>query len=334
LITKIPSEVRKAFDTYQDFFLNSTVKLVSKVERLKSTFPQENKSFTCWKNYIYLYNSEHAAEEPNKETFVFSDDDNLEFKFTFPASQYKEPQRYDILGVQKVLILSDIHFPYQDNLAIKTALQYGAKQGMEAIYLNGDIMDFYQASRFRKNPLEFRIFEEIEVTKRFLNELRSRFPSLKIYYKMGNHEDRLNRLLEEKAPELIGVEAFKFENFMEFRKLNIEFVDNYAYAKLGKLTIIHGHEFRIGGGQDKNAINLNSKARVNCIMGHFHAPQTYFYKNLNGETIGTWVTGALCGLSPKYHQFNNWKHGFAFVELEKNGNFKLQNKIILNGVVF
>ncbi len=50
------------------------------------------------------------------------------------------------------LILSDIHMPYHDLPALTAAIEYGIKNKVPGIILNGDTMDFFAASRFAKDP--------------------------------------------------------------------------------------------------------------------------------------------------------------------------------------
>lgn len=47
----------------------------------------------------------------------------------------------------------------------------------------------------------------------------------------------------------------------------------------------------------------------------------------------TWSTGCLCGMHPEYARINDWNHGFAFVKVAENGNYKVANLRIYNGEV-
>ena len=38
-----------------------------------------------------------------------------------------------------------------------------------------------------------------------------------------------------------------------------------------------------------------------------------------------WSTGCLCNLRPEYAKFNRWNHGFAFVDIDKSGEFEVHN---------
>lgn len=96
---------------------------------------------------------------------------------------------------KRCIVLSDIHIPFQDVLSVETALEYADQIKPDIIVILGDLIDFYQISDFVKNPRERDTKTEIEMTRKFLTELRRRFPSADIYYKEGNHEKRLERYI-------------------------------------------------------------------------------------------------------------------------------------------
>ena len=50
--------------------------------------------------------------------------------------------------------------------------------------------------------------------------------------------------------------------------------------------------------------------------------------------MSTWSTGCLCDLHPDYRPLNNWNHGFAIVEVAKDGTFQVQNKTVINGTIY
>ena len=66
-----------------------------------------------------------------------------------------------------ILVLSDIHIPYQDNKALELAINYGIENKVNAIYLNGDTIDMYQGSRFIKDRRLRDLAGELELTRQF-----------------------------------------------------------------------------------------------------------------------------------------------------------------------
>ena len=70
-------------------------------------------------------------------------------------------------GQNNILVLSDIHIPYQDNKALELAINYGIENKVNAIYLNGDTIDMYQGSRFIKDRRLRDLAGELELTRQF-----------------------------------------------------------------------------------------------------------------------------------------------------------------------
>jgi predicted phosphodiesterase len=248
-----------------------------------------------------------------------------------PESDYQKCEPFIIpKGQNNILILSDIHFPYQDNKALELAINYGIENKVNAIYLNGDILDFYQCSRFTKDRRLRDIAGELDMGREFLKMLQETF-KCPIYYKIGNHEKRFEDYLMIKAPELLGIDDFKLEQLLRMREFGVTLVKDKQMALAGKLPILHGHEWFSGFAPPVNpARGLFLKAKESCIVGHHHRTSEHTEKTLSGEVTTTWSTGCLCGLSPEYAPYNNYNHGFAHVKIDKTGNYELKNMRIIN----
>ncbi len=245
------------------------------------------------------------------------------------------PQSYDegkdwgavqIDGAHRCLVLSDIHLPFHDAEALELALQYGSNKKATLILLNGDICDHYAQSTFLKNPTKDHFANEIEQTRFFLAGLRKRFPKSKIVYKLGNHEERYIRYMQTKAEELLGIEDFTFKKVFRLDEQQIELVDQRNPIRLGELNVLHGHEHAKGIAAPVNpARGLFLRSKCHTVCGHFHQSSQHSENNVEQKVISTWSTGCLCGLHPEYLRLNNWNHGFAFVEAEKSGTFRVDN---------
>lgn len=230
----------------------------------------------------------------------------------------------------KGLILADIHAPYHDVEALTQALTYGRDNGANCVILNGDILDFYSLSRFEKDPRVRRFDQEIEIGKQILAAIYEVIP--KIFYKIGNHEERFERYMKVKAPELLGLAEFEIENLLSFHDYNCEVIRDKRIIKLGKLPIVHGHEFHSKSTSQVNpARGLFLKSSKSALVSHSHRTSTHAETDIEGKLITCHSTGCLCGLSPEYARINKWNHGFAFVEVEKDGAYSVHNKRIYKG---
>ena len=85
-------------------------------------------------------------------------------------------------------IAGDIHFPYQDDKAINAFLDFIASKRIDTIILNGDILDFYDVSSFDKRPDRINSLQkELDLSYKFMSELRAMKPESDIIFIKGNH---------------------------------------------------------------------------------------------------------------------------------------------------
>jgi predicted phosphodiesterase len=282
---------------------------------------------------VRAYRGEHKKDSSQKtivQTRTEEEKKNF-IKRKLPESDYEKCEPFIIpKGQNNILILSDIHFPYQDNKALELAINYGIENKVNAVYLNGDTLDFYMASRFLKNPKLRDLAGELEMGREFLKLLQETF-KCPIYFKIGNHEVRWEHFLMIKAPELLGIDDFKLEQLLRFREFGVTLVKDKQMALAGKLPILHGHEWYGGFAPPVNpARGLFLKAKESAIVGHHHRTSEHTEKTLSGDVTTTWSTGCLCGLEPEYAPYNNYNHGFAHVKVGKDGNYELKNMRIIN----
>lgn len=245
------------------------------------------------------------------------------------ANVWRLPKAYS-----RTLILSDLHFPFQDNEAIVGALKYGKEKGIDSIYINGDMLDFYQLSFHEKDPRKTSIKTELEMGRQFFKMLRRDFPECAIYFIGGNHENRMERYLRVKAPELLDVEEFRLDILLRMAEHGVVEVPYGSKCYFGKLLVEHGDKMKGAGGVNPaRTLSLNFKRPTLC--GHFHRTSSSNSVVYDDDNIMCWSTGCLCELEPSYMPLNNHNHGAAIVEVDHStGRFKVENFIIINGNVY
>lgn len=243
-----------------------------------------------------------------------------------PESEVFEDHRIDTLGAW--LVISDIHLPYHDKRAIELAVNEGRQRGIAGIILNGDILDFYQISRFSRDPSRPRVKAEIEKGQQLLEWLRSQFRRARIVFKEGNHDERMKTYLADRAPELFDLDDMQLPNLLRAANYGVEWVGDRRTIQLGKLPIIHGHEYQ-GSGGVMPARWLFIRAWSSALCGHFHQPSHFPVTSLDNREMSVWSTGCACFLHPYYRRRNPWRHGFAMVEISTGGGFQVTNREIL-----
>lgn len=233
------------------------------------------------------------------------------------------------------MVCSDLHIPYHDTFAIKTMFRFVRDRRISHVLLNGDVADFYAVSRWETDPLKRNFGRELEAIRNFLHVCRKTFPNAKLIYKHGNHEERLERFMRAKAPELLGVPDFTLGRLLRLRDMSIHGVMDKRPIRLGRLlTIIHGHEYQFAISNPVNpARGFFLRGKSYTLGGHFHQTSQHSERTIDQKVIGAWSTGCLCDLHPEYRPLNNWNHGFAIVEVTKSGGFQVNNYAIIDGKV-
>lgn len=164
-----------------------------------------------------------------------------------------------------VIIASDIHFPYQDDRAIKAFIDYVKEKQPEIVVLNGDVLDFYKLSRFSKDPAGKNPAEEIEMCREFLKEVRKAVPNSEIYYVIGNHETRLEKYVLDNAPQI----ACLVDNVFEIIKVDREDMCVKGCASLTvNDTFVFKHGTRLGNKSGLSAIKELEAHYLSGATGH------------------------------------------------------------------
>jgi hypothetical protein len=225
------------------------------------------------------------------------------------------------------LLLYDIHVPFHEPKAVEAAIKYGQEQGVTGILFPGDLQDCAAVSHWQ-STIKRNFDKELERFIDFLDFVEQEFPTQEKVWLPGNHEYRLDRYYQSKAPELIGIPLQSFDIVLALEQRNIKRLEYQQVIMAGKLPIIHGHEFKMSTAVNP-ARGLALKAQTWAICGHYHRTSEHTGRDLKGIVITDWSVGCLCDLSPDYAPYGNWNHGFAIVNVEKNGNFEVRNLRIL-----
>lgn len=269
----------------------------------------------------------------NKGIMVTHKTENRPYNpYALPASDETIYEPFILRGHKRIALFADIHAPYHSTAALTAALSFCKKEKPDALLLDGDVIDCFQLSRFVKDPKKRHFAEEL---KSFQSLIQSFDKTLgcKIYFKFGNHEERYEAFLFQKAKELVGVEEFELDNIIKARANGITIVKDKRIIHAGGLNIIHGHEFSTGFFSPVNvARGLFLRGKTSAIQGHSHQTSEHTESDMNGKITTTWSVGSLCELHPAYAPLNKWNNGFAIIDLDGK-NFDVRNKRIFKGEV-
>lgn len=219
---------------------------------------------------------------------------------------------------ERSVFIPDLHAPYIDGPALRCVLAFLRRYKPQVVFVIGDVVDFYQLSKFDRNPSRLMELQtDIDAATIALRQIRQAAPQAKIYLLRGNHEYRLKRFLWTKAAELVSLRDLTVPHLLDLKTYNIQWVEEGRMFYHG-FCVKHGNLVRTRSGY--TATGELEKVGISGLSGHTHRLAQVFKRNDGG--LFTWIEcGCLCSLSPEYGegQTMDWMHGLAFGEFKNYG---------------
>jgi len=214
---------------------------------------------------------------------------------------------------EKVLVIPDIHAPYEDYRALHGIYRMINNESFDKIKIMGDLVDFYALSTFDKNPNRITgLQNEIDVAQYHLGKLRKVF-SGEITLFEGNHEYRLMKYLK-KNPEMSSLTRINnIPSILELNKFGVKYKKNELYKGI---LFKHGNLVRKHSGYTAKGEFENEG--TSGISGHTHRLSSFYVTNRSG--YHAWYEmGHLCdeGLAEYMEgKVANWQKGFGVLTFD------------------
>lgn len=230
----------------------------------------------------------------------------------------------------RVLFISDIHCPFQDDKAIEAMVLFAQWWKPQTIVFIGDVVDFYAISSFVKDPnRSLKLADELSSAKDTIDFICKMLPDTKKYFIKGNHEARLQKYLWSTAKELANLNELRLEYLLGLKNHDIEYIEN-GNMKFRGTMIKHGNVVRKYAGYTARA--EFEKNGISGVSGHTHRLATYYHNNEGGSYV--WMEiGCLCRFDAEYLQGEtpNWQTGFGIGYFKENSKrFHLEAVPIVN----
>lgn len=237
------------------------------------------------------------------------------------------------------VILSDVHFPFQDTPLLALWLKELARIRPDGVDIMGDLIDCYSLSRFDKNPLrKASIQAELDQATCFLDLMMDCLPKgCDVRYCEGNHENRLHRMLWGKAKELAHIRNLSIPKLLGLEARGIKYYTPekpYRIGGVNGLWYIHGDLARkcnwgmTAGGMGARAVC--QRIQANVIMGHTHQMGFISFRGWDQLNEG-YEVGCLCRFDLEYIVgVPQWQQGWAVVEYPPEGGYEVQFVRVLN----
>lgn len=219
---------------------------------------------------------------------------------------------------KKVMVLPDVHYPFNINLS--NVEKFMADYKPDVIIYLGDLLDLSYLSKYDKdNKLSVgdKLRKEYDGVIALIEKHRKLSKASEVYFVEGNHEYRVRKFLES-FPS--GTGFIEIPIAMDLKKKGIEWIELNKWVNIGKLYFTHG--LYINTYHARKHLDMYQR---NIIYGHTHTIQVHsgshpFDKDLPHVAKSI---GCLCNINPAYmkNRPNQWINSFYIAEIEKDGSF-------------
>lgn len=216
----------------------------------------------------------------------------------------------------RIFVVPDMHFPFHDRRVWETMLAARREAKPDLTVIIGDAVDCYAISSHPKSPDRKANFkDEIDEGNAELDRLRSR----NVLFTAGNHENRYDRLIRDKAPELYGV-APSMQALLRIEKRGWEWVPYMRYKKVGRVAFTH----EIG----RCGVNAARQSLLdfggNIVFGHSHRGGVAYQGAIaDGKhfamNVGWGGDVNAIDYQHRARAERDWQHGFGLVHLDASG---------------
>jgi predicted phosphodiesterase len=225
--------------------------------------------------------------------------------------------------MQRWLLIPDTHRPYHDEKAVKLMLKVAKDRKFDGVVILGDYGDFYGVSSHDKDPNRAnRLDEELASINEGLDEL----DALKFKHKIfvaGNHEDRMERYLKTKAPELFNM--VKVKQLLKLQERGWKYVPYKDHTEIGKLFVTHDTGTAGAYAHYKAQADFQS----NVVIAHTHRIGYAVIGNARGRPHVGAMLGWLGDVNEvdymhRVKALKDWALGFGIAYIEPNGHAHVQ----------
>ncbi len=218
----------------------------------------------------------------------------------------------DIKFQGTMAVLNDSHNPFQDQRVLREVELFLAELRPDLVIYNGDMNDFYQISKFDKNPGRANhLQDDLDSTVNMFTRQRKLMPNARMIQLDGNHEDRLRRNLWGKSPAYASLKGMTIPKLYELEDNEIEHVEYEVGVDVNKIFVVqHGDIIRAHSGY--TAKGMYDKHGGCGMHGHSHRGGSYLKNNRSG-VYGWYENFCLCTLRPDWLHNPDWHQGFSLV---------------------
>jgi predicted phosphodiesterase len=220
--------------------------------------------------------------------------------------------------LEKILFIPDVHSPYHDVRAFHLLEKVVSRTRPDTVVVGGDFCDFYAVSTHNKDPKRRETFEEEVTTTNHLLRRVEGWGFKKKLFICGNHENRLDRYIQETAPEMNGIVSV--DKLLGLTAHGWAVTEYKDHTKLGRLYLTHDL-----GKSGANAVkDAMISYQDNVVINHIHRIIYLVEGNAKGVPHVAACFGWLGDVTKVDYMFRikanrDWALGIGFGYLRSNG---------------
>ena len=159
---------------------------------------------------------------------------------------------------KKILVISDMHLPYQHKDSIKFLKEIKKEFRPDKIVNIGDLLDFHAISMHDSNPDLYSAGMELDKAKEYIKVLEDIFPE--VIEVDSNHSSLVYR------------RALKYGMSKQFLKPYGEFLGTRKWKWIDDLTLTmsNGQRCFFTHGRSADVLKVSQTMGMNCVQGHYH----------------------------------------------------------------
>jgi predicted phosphodiesterase len=251
------------------------------------------------------------------------------------VGKHEKPSVKD--GIKKIAIASDFHDLETDLFCLSVFVKTCEREQPDIIVLNGDIFDQYEFSRFDRDPRKMDIRKRFEFVRDYIfTPLRTVCPNAQIDLTIGNHEQRILKLLSSRTPEMIALMDLAGITLAQLLQLDQFEINLVSKMDLAAYTM----------PEIRNEIKRNFKVYYNTlavnhvgeedfgmctITGHHHTPKLSTRVLQKSGSIWHLALGCMCKKDADYAQTKmGWQQSFAICHVDANAEQAVVNHVMFN----
>jgi len=235
----------------------------------------------------------------------------------------KYEKRHSNGRIKTVLVGSDFHDIEVDQFVLSVFIDTAKRVQPDIIVFNGDTYDEYEFSRFDQDPRQVNIKARYDfVRDNIFKPLRKVCPKAQMDFIIGNHEQRILKLLADRSPAmkvLVDLMGITFSQLLGLDEFQINLVSKSDFAAYNSKEM---HE------EVKKNYKIYFKSVVlhhfgddgfamSSVGGHTHKPKLTVQVNEVMGPIFQLTTGSICKIDAEYVPGKaNYQNSFVLLHID------------------